>query len=466
MNFKTTKIGEKEKKEKRKKIAKKTIKISIGIFSSIAIIIVLVFGIFKAVKNINIGTILEVAGDELETDVYGHTNFLLLGHGGANHDGGSLTDSMIVASLDKENKLVSMISIPRDIYVEDPLLGNFKINEVYFRAKNYYEDEEKGIEHLKGKIEKITGVPIHYWAMIDFHGFTEIIDEIGGIEVNVTHSITDLQYPKDGTYLYEPFYLDAGVQTLDGSTALKYARSRHGYGSSDYDRSSRQQEIIYAVKEQVLSSNIILNPKRIKNIMNKLSENIKTNMNAEEIITLGSVVTEGFTRDNISQKLIHDDPTQCGGFLYTPEREYYNNLFVLIPAGGFDSIHMYANLNFNHPLAAKENKKIHILNGTSTIGVAGETKQILKRFCFDVTRFGNADTKDIKETTYYYKGEIRPDTLDFLEQMIPGKESTTIPEKYKEYMLESDILIELGEDYVNSDKYYEDPFNSLYYLYQ
>ena len=473
MNFKIKKISKKPAKVKKipkpKKLnghKAKKYSISFSIIVSLLIITILSIGIVKAVTSIDVAVFLEVAGEELKTDAFGHTNFLVLGTGGENHDGGDLTDTIIVASLDNENKLVTMISIPRDLYVKNEEITDSKINEIYFNAKNTYESSKEGLEYMQKKVEEIAGVPIHYWVKLDFKGFKEFIDALGGIDVYVEQAIYDPYYPKDGTILFEPFSISEGQHHLDGETALKYARSRKT--TSDFDRARRQQQIIYAVKEKALQTEIIFSQERITEILNSFSENIETNLKVKEILTLGSFASD-FSEENISHRLIHDDPNQCGGFLYTPAREFYGGMFVLIPAGGFEFLHWYADLNFNSPLIAGEESRLHILNGTRVDGVAGEAKQILQRYCFDVVRFGNAIDKT-EQTFYYYQQKYneageqipsRPETIDFLQKLIPGVESTEIPENYKEHFPEASILMVIGADYANSENYVDDPF---YYL--
>ena len=297
MDFKTRKISNKEKKKlfkyKPRKVSTsstKKVTVSASILGSLAVLFVLVFGIYKAISSVDISVFLEAAGEELQTDAFGHTNFLILGTGGFGHDGGDLTDAIIVASMDKELKTVSMLSIPRDLWVKDETVGNSKINEVYYNAKNHLGSSTQGIDYTKSRIEEMIGMPIHYWVKIDFKGFTEMIDAIGGVDVIVKERIYDPYYPKDGTYDYETFALDAGPQHLDGKTALKYARSRKT--TSDFDRAERQQELLYAIKEQALNLEIITSPEKIKNILNTLKENIQTNITAQEILTLG-----GFAAD-------------------------------------------------------------------------------------------------------------------------------------------------------------------------
>lgn len=145
-----------------------------------------------------------------------------------------------------------------------------------------------------------------------------------------------------------------------------------------------------------------------------MSENIDTNITVKEILTLGASIQD-ISSEKITHRLIHDDPSRCGGFLYPPERRLYGGAFVLIPAGGLEFMHTYFDLNFNQPQIAAENLNIHILNATKGAGIAGEAKQIFQRYCFNVTRYGNGNTIPLDQTTYYYKAETRPQTLDFLQ---------------------------------------------------
>jgi len=437
------------------------ITISASLILSVAIILLLLSGIAKALSSIDFSVFLSLAGANLQTDSYGHTNFLLLGTGGENHDGGDLTDTIIVASLDQKSKLVTLVSIPRDLYLDDKKIGGSRINMVYYNAKNYFGSSAKGLEYLKSKVETTLGIPIHYWIKIDFAGFKDLVDALGGIDVDVKEAIVDPFYPKGETVFYETFSISTGPHHLDGDTALKYARSRET--TSDFSRSDRQQQIIYAIKEQALKANVILSRDKIENLFNAVKNNVETNLQIKEMLTIG-LSAKNFSSDQIVQRLVHDDPSRCGGFLYTPDRELYEGAFVLIPAGTPDQMQKYFDLNFNFPEVAHSETKIHVLNSTPRGGVAAETKQILRRMCFDINRFGNGRSKDIQKTTYFYKeseNKTRPIALDFLKKIIPGVESTEIPEEYLEYIDDTDIILELGTDYVNSPNYLEDEF---YYL--
>src|SRR3989339_1759318 len=224
--------------------------INLSIIISMVIVVLLCAAIVKVLLNIDFKTIFLAAGSDLTADENGRTNFLIIGTGGAYHDGPDLTDTIIVTSLDQDNETLSMISIPRDFYIVNDVKGipDSKINETYYYAKKHFNDPLKGLEYFKSKVEELSNLKIQYYIKIDFSGFEKIIDALGGIDVDVPESIYDPYYPKEGTIYFETFSIKAGQQHMDGKTALEYARSRET--SSDFDRSRRQHEIIYAIKEK------------------------------------------------------------------------------------------------------------------------------------------------------------------------------------------------------------------------
>jgi len=449
--------------------------VNISIIVSITTIVILCVLIIKVILSIDFRTLLLATGETLETDGKGHTNFLITGTGTTDHEGADLTDTIIVASLDQDKETISMISIPRDFHIDDDLIQAPRINEIYFYAKEHFGSETESFEYFKNKIEDVTGLSIQYYIKIDFNGFKKIVDTLGGIDVDVPESIHDPFYPKEESLLYETFSISKGLQHMNGETALKYARSRKT--TSDFDRSSRQQQIIYAVKEKALQTKTLLNKERLNELLSTIKENISTNLKIREMLTLGAIA-EDYTRDRITNKLLYDDPVQCGGFLYAPPMELYGGAFVLVPAGGMEYVHRYFDLVINNQEAFKENLKLFILNGTKTPGLAAENKQVFQRYCLNPTRFANARSTSIKQTTIYYKmlplpkedpseetKYFRPYTIDFIKKLIPeAVESTEIPQEYIDlgYNKDTDILIEIGSDYTNSDHYIEDSFYPLY----
>lgn len=339
-------------------------------------------------------------GKELEIDEKGRTNILLLGSAGEGFEGKDLTDSIILVSFHQRENKVALLSIPRDLYVETKETGGNRINRLYELGSKKFGDEG-GLEFARYTISQFFDIPIHYVWKVDFKGFAKMVDAIGGITLNVPETIDDPLYPKDGTYDYEHFYLPAGLQKLDGKTALKYVRSRHT--TSDFSRSNRQQEVLLAMKKQALEEGVLTSPSQLKAVYRALREHIDTNMDLREMITLAKVGAR-MDQGRIFHFSIHDDPTITGGFLYTPLRELYGGAFVLLPASDkWDEIKKYAKLVTDKPEWLKGSFSVQVLNGTKTAGIATSLKIILQRYGFSVPRFGNARAQGIPVTTLYIK---------------------------------------------------------------
>ncbi len=427
-------------------------------------------GVINIVKKIQVQKVFFLFGKDLEEDSSGKINILLLGTGGEGHEGGDLTDSIMIASIDQEKKKVNFVSIPRDLYVVEKDLGEafigsnggMRINDMYFLAKKKFQNSQLALETAKNKIEEITGINIQYYVKVDFGGFKDIVDAIGGVDIYVPEAINDPTYPKGETGLYETFFIAQGQQHLDGEMALKYARSRHT--TSDFSRSQRQQQILFAIKEKAQKENILGSAGKIEEIYEAVKSTIETNLTTRELISLAEAGMD-MKRSSISNYLISDDPSTCGGFLYTPERELFGGAFVFIPATkNYKDIHQMMNvvLNNNEVL----DTKIQILNATHKGMLAGRTKVILKRNCFNIQRFGNGESLDKTFTTYYRKAKtpLVDQTIAVLQEYIPGQISDIVPAKYLEpqYASNADIILELGADYLAHEL--KDPFDGIFEL--
>jgi len=176
-------------------------------------------------------------------------NILIMGLDSADmagREGPARTDTMILLTLDPVTRTAGMLSIPRDLWVNVPGYGNNKINTAYFLGEGY--GEPGGGPGLAIKtVEKFLGIPIHFYAQIDFSAFEQFIDELGGVEVDVPEEISVDPIGPHNTVVLEP-----GLQTLDGPTALAYARNRDTVGN-DFDRAQRQQQVIMAIRDRILS---------------------------------------------------------------------------------------------------------------------------------------------------------------------------------------------------------------------
>ncbi len=215
------------------------------------------------------------------------SNLLLLGAGGAGHEGIDLTDTIIFISTNLKTGDTLLLSLPRDIWVPSM---KAKINTAY-----HYGEERRpgggGLILAKAAVSEILDQPVHYAILIDFDGFKKAVDLLGGVEIEVERTLDDYKYPIQGMeeaepeeLRYEHLHFDAGRQLMDGERALKYVRSRNAEGEegTDFARSRRQQRLLLALKEKVLSTQILLNPQRIAELVNVFGEHIDTDIGQPE----------------------------------------------------------------------------------------------------------------------------------------------------------------------------------------
>jgi len=261
-------------------------------------------------------------------------NILLMGIGGKGHDGGTLTDTMILGSYKPSTNQVAMMSIPRDMYVKVDGYGWMKINAI-----NAYAEQKKegsGGEVTAQALSKLLGVDIPYQITVDFDGFEKLIDQFGGIDVTVDKDLIDYSYPIRGREnswpiesRFEKLVIKKGPHHFDGATALKYARSRHALGSegSDFARSKRQQKVLAALKEKILSSGTFFNISKVNSLLSTYNDNVQTNMQIWEMLRLYQLAKN--IDANSALRLTLDDA--AGGFLHS---QMLNGAYVLVPVGG------------------------------------------------------------------------------------------------------------------------------------
>ncbi|OGN10230.1 MAG: hypothetical protein A3C64_01865 [Candidatus Yanofskybacteria bacterium RIFCSPHIGHO2_02_FULL_41_12] len=259
-------------------------------------------------------------------------DILLLGIRGedgpdAKDAGPLLADTIMVVSYDKISKKASLVSLPRDLYVKIKKNKNDKINTAY----EYGVYGGGGLNFTKELISKITGVYIDKAVVINFSSFEKIIDEIGGIDIALAKP-----FEESGQWGYE-FKLPAGVNHLNGQNALYYARSR--YSSSDFDRSRRQQQVIFAIKDKLANLNFWSNPVKTITALNTLRGNIDTDLNIWNTGDLLNMAKEINDSAKITKHVISTEN------LVYESRE--NNAYILLPVGdNFDQIkNFFKNLN-------------------------------------------------------------------------------------------------------------------------
>ncbi len=315
-------------------------------------------------------------------------NILLLGNAGGMHDGPQLTDSIIVASYNLNTKGVILISIPRDLWLENI---KAKINASYALGAR----TGNSLKFTEDKISEVLGIPIHYGVRLDFNGFARAVDTLGGVEVDIPTSFDDYDYPIEGKEdelcdyteeekefsdedvkklnlispypldlwysdkafplpagkykvlidpsgnvatdsskirfdcRFEHIHFDEGKANLDGATALKFVRSRMGTNKegSDFARSRRQQLVLQSFRNKLLSKETLFNPARVVSLAATFGDSIDTDIPAARFVDFYKLVKSAGRVDSI----VLGDLGKGKSILITPSATDYGGAFVLIP---------------------------------------------------------------------------------------------------------------------------------------
>jgi len=320
---------------------------------------------------------------ELKGEADGRINVLLLGMRGADLPGGGLlADTIIVASLKPQENKLSMISIPRDLYVTVPgTQDRQKINAVH--AYGEQDGKKRGMEDMKTVIEEVTGLPIHYAVSTNFAGFKQLVDAIGGIDVNLEKPFEEpmqfneakvcdsevftvptgkyeikrkhktdgrvqivAQYPLCTNPNLEcggDFRLPAGPQTLTGAQALCYVRSR--VTTSDFERAKRQQIVIDLIKQKLLSAGTLSDFEKLNGIADSLGDNVRSDFEPWEMKRIYEFYT-GMQNPQLFQRVLENSEE---GLLYNPPMTKETG-YILLPIGdNYDKIHEMAKNIFALP---------------------------------------------------------------------------------------------------------------------
>ena len=276
-------------------------------------------------------------------------NVLLLGIGGAGHDGGTLTDSIMVASLKPSTRQVALLSLPRDLVVKiydevDPTYWEGrKINYAYALG---------GMDLAMEKVSQVTGLTLHYYVLLDFSGFRQLVDDVNGIDVTVEKNFVGLYgakelstpcpkrniyYLDDGPYCAVTF--TEGNEHMAGERALIYARIRklapgspNSDEGSDFARARRQQAVLQGFKDKLLSAGTVLNPAKISSLTADVEEHLITNIELWEasrmlqlvgLLPPDSIINQ--TVDDTVDGLVHTTiSTETGASVVVPNAGDYN----------------------------------------------------------------------------------------------------------------------------------------------
>jgi LCP family protein required for cell wall assembly len=466
----------KKKHDKRVNLLKRVFIILLAIFCA-ALLFMGTAKALVALKVLSLQNIVGVAGSDLPHDAHGHTNILLLGQGDASHDGIDLTDTVMIASLDPEKtQSAVMLSLPRDLYfLETENMGKGRINSLYRDYKIILKREGKtegeashlAMRELANEIGRALGMEIHHIVKVDFIGFVQAVDAIGGIDIVVPATLVDTEYPGPN-YTYETFSISAGPQHLDGETALKYARSRHS--TSDFDRSARQQQILQAIADKVKSEGILTKPGQILDLLNIMEEHVLTTLQVRDMVSLAGTGKDIDRSKLIGMQLnttngLYGATSEPGGILYTPPRDQFGGAAVLLPVSipeypvTWKQVQALVQLLIHDRTAHVERTPIRIWNTGAEPGSARRLGGELIRYGFNVIATENApERRERPDSVIVASGSGV--TASVLNELLgypvespqvshpgTGAAGSSIPSTSSLPSMPSDIIIELGEDF-------------------
>ncbi len=394
---------------------------------------------FQKIKEVFAGSTGQI---RLSGEDEGQINVLLLGIGGEGHDGPYLTDTMIVAQIRPSDGEVVLTSIPRDYWVTIPGgFGQGKINSAFSDGYVKHHDWAEGGETSVKTVEKLTGLKIPYFAVIDFSGFEKAINQIGGIDVKVERTFTDYTFPNDATLGYlEPQTFTEGWQHMDGTKSLIFARSRHAAGpeGSDFARSLRQQKVISAFKDKVLNLNLISDSGKINNLLGTFADHFHTNISPGEIFRTYSLVKQNNISNILSLSLDPETSLICSKILED------TGAYVLTPCEGKTDADIQAFFKnaFSIGKLSKEKAIVWMASSNHNTAAYDRASRLLTQAGLTVWEFSYAG-KELPQNLFY-EVNAKPSTAEFLKNTLNATEATLPPPNLKLDPEKLDIVIILG----------------------
>lgn len=318
--------------------------------------------------------------------------------------GSPLSDTMILVTVDPATRTVGAMSIRRDLWVAIPGFGENKINTAYKMGEDY-SVEGGGAQLAMDTVEGLFGVPVDFYARVDFHAFETIIDEIGGVTITLTQPML-LDWIGNGN----KFTIEPGTYTMPGNYTLAYARTREAeYGDGDFARGNRQMEVIKAIRDRVLNLNALPTLiARAPAIYGQISSGVQTNMSLDQAIQLAYMMAQ-IPGENIHTFNMDDTVTYAtfnidGSYILQliPDQmrlmrdEMFSGSGTDAEPAAFIPLDSGVEVAVGDPLdlAVQEAARIRILNGSNTSGLADRTQSYLSSNGLTNMSIGNYDSTD------------------------------------------------------------------------
>ena len=358
-------------------------------------------------------------------------------------EGPPRTDTMILLTIDPLSNTAGMLSIPRDLWVSIPGFDYGKINTAYQLGESF-KVPGGGPALAMDTVEHLIGVPIQYYAQIDFNVFVEFIDEVHGVKIDVPEEIlVDIYDDDKGKIRIKP-----GVQVLPGAHALAYARARNTEGA-DFDRAQRQQQVIMAIRERVTDPKIMSElVNNAPSLYSRFSSGINTNLSLDEVIKLGwlamQIPSDQIYKGIIGEKQINFGKSPDGLDVLKPLPDQIRLLRdeIFAPSGSISPI--IASDADPQTLMAEEAAQIIILNGTFTTGLASQTSEYLQSLGANVIGTNDASEKPYPYTTIYdHTGN--PYTLEYLVELMNISKYRVLSRYSPDS--QSDVTVIVGNDW-------------------
>ena len=402
----------------------------------------------------------------LKQDANGRSNVLIFGTSEDNPDhiasgaGALLTDSIMVLSVNQEEKDAFMVSIPRDLWVkfDQPCSVGYqeKINSVYQCSSNFGEDPEAGAKALQNKVGEILGLDIQYYGQINYSVVTQAVDAVGGVEVTIESNppgmgILDRNFDwKCNNQCYYVKYEDGETVHLDGEHALALSRARNaqgGYGlaAGNFDREKNQQKIMKALQKKALSLGTLTNVNRVTELLEAMGDNLKTNVDTSEVQTIMALAND-ISADQITSLSLNEEdrPLVTTGSIGSASTVY--------PTAGlfeYDDIRAFIKKAGSMDPATKEGASIAVLNGSGVFGAAQREADWLDEQGFSVGEIDNAPEGDYLETKIYQRNQAMSATKDKLGSLYGIEIETTSPIPISD---DVDFVVILGENHPPRDQ--------------
>lgn len=396
----------------------------------------------------------------------GRINILLAGDSSDDpgHNGADLTDSILVASIDTKNHTAFLLSIPRDLWVYVPGLNSYqKINAANdvtnFSQAGY---PSGGMGQLQEIVETDLGIPIDYYALMDYGAFRDSVDAVGGITINIQssdpHGLYDCSIDySNGQHLVD---LSNGEHSLDGEQALDLARARgdcpgsYGFANSDFQRTQDQREMFIAIAEKAKTLGIITNPSKISDLFNALGNNVQTNMSLSDVKALIQLTKS----TNLANVKSYSFSSTLAGSTNPILTDYTSptGQEAIIPTvgiGDFSALTQYYDqLTSSNPVV-KEGASVVILNGSDVVGLAAKEQTALEGKGLSVSSIADASREYTGTMIVNNSDGADPNSLKLLQQLYPGTTvttDTTPTEATEAQGYNADFVVILGQNWDSS----------------